>query len=275
MKEYVGQLTRAHMADVCPGKNENREVLRDHKRVGKRFFPPFLHLIGPLSEVSWVNELIPQLVWIALLIDSHGHRRGVELALDLSKCASKTPVSDRREFFAWMSSFQKLPTERQQSMLSSLAKSGALPDVCSALLDFQSLYPNSPLAFLEAGEQSSNASIHSPERIKAVLAELYGRRSILATHVQATVVYLAFAAGWFKVARNTSLADFPEVEHYPETEKSRQIAASVRATVNAFYGDFKGRESPDWPDKFWNRGLVIEPCRGLMELQQATEPRNG
>jgi hypothetical protein len=253
------------MTSNRPVKYKHPGVLADHKRVGKKFIPPFLHLIGPLSEVSWVNELIPQLIWIALLLDSHGHSRGVELALDVSKCASSPGGSNWREFFAWMSSFQNLSTERQQSILSSLAESGTLPDVRSAFLDFQSLYPNSPLAFLEA--QSSSASIHSPERIKAVLAELYNRRSILATHVQATVVYLAFAGGWFKVANNTSLADFPEVEHYPDTEKSRQVAASVRATVNAFYGHLKSQESPEWPHKFWNRGLVLEPCCGLTESQ--------
>jgi hypothetical protein len=38
---------------------QRRKILQDHKRIRKRFIPPFLYQIGPLSEVSWVNELLP------------------------------------------------------------------------------------------------------------------------------------------------------------------------------------------------------------------------
>ena len=64
-----------------------REVLGDHKRIGKRFIPPFLYQLGSLSEISWVNEIMPEILWIGLLIEHFGYQRGVELGLHLSKAA--------------------------------------------------------------------------------------------------------------------------------------------------------------------------------------------
>ena len=41
-------------------------MLESHKRIGKRLVPP-LSEIGPWKEVSWVDEVLPELLWIGLL----------------------------------------------------------------------------------------------------------------------------------------------------------------------------------------------------------------
>ena len=74
---------------------------------------------------------------------------------------------------------------------------------------------------------------------------------------QATAVYLAHTGGWLKLRGDSALADFPEVERYPNTEKSRLVASSVRAALN---GLMVTMPSSDWPRYFWNRGLELEPC---------------
>ena len=79
--------------------------------------------------------------------------------------------------------------------------------------------------------------------------------------VQATATWLAFDAGRLKVSAGLALADFPRIEDYPNTEQSERIAGSIRATINQMFGDtdLLASES-DWPTKFWNRGLELEPC---------------
>jgi hypothetical protein len=55
------------------GQSMTREkILQDHKRHGKAFIPPFQHMLGPLSEISWVKTMMPELLWIALIHDYHG-----------------------------------------------------------------------------------------------------------------------------------------------------------------------------------------------------------
>jgi hypothetical protein len=60
-------------------RSSSRRVLDDHKQVGKKFLPPFIAHLGSLNEVSWVDDLLPELLWLGMLNDRHGLRAGVSL----------------------------------------------------------------------------------------------------------------------------------------------------------------------------------------------------
>ena len=52
-------------------------VLGDHRRVGKRFLPPFVAMLGRLNPVKWIDALLPEVLWLGMLNNDHGHRRGI------------------------------------------------------------------------------------------------------------------------------------------------------------------------------------------------------
>jgi hypothetical protein len=60
-------------------------VLGDHKRVGKRFIPPVIATLGELSEVAWIDDILPELLWLGILNDAYGLKGGVQLAVSLAK----------------------------------------------------------------------------------------------------------------------------------------------------------------------------------------------
>ena len=79
--------------------------------------------------------------------------------------------------------------------------------------------------------------------------------------VQATAIWLAFDADVLKVNEGLALASFPEIERYPETELSKKVGSSVRATLNMLIGsEYNHSNEYNWPIYFWNRGLVIDEC---------------
>ena len=68
-------------------------VLADHKREGKVFVAP-MNQVGPWSGLSWVSELLPELIWIGLLQRKYGLARGVKLATELSNSAILARLDD-------------------------------------------------------------------------------------------------------------------------------------------------------------------------------------
>ena len=82
---------------MSTAKKKTPKVLADHKKVGKKFIPPFVAELGQLGEVRWVNDLVPELLWLALLSERHGRERGVDLARRLALAAidarGSTPAS--------------------------------------------------------------------------------------------------------------------------------------------------------------------------------------
>ena len=67
--------------------NKKPRVLSDHKRVGKKFIPPLIAELGPISEVRWINDLVPELVWLALLSERYGLEVGADFARRLALAA--------------------------------------------------------------------------------------------------------------------------------------------------------------------------------------------
>ena len=240
-----------------------KKVLGDHKRQGKTYVPPFTHMIGPLQEISWVKTILPELLWIALLQNHHGHRRGVELVTVLARTSRKFSSSTKLQIFGAISSFMKLSDTEKDNIRNALAAAGELFPIQEAIFPLIAFYPDCPLHFLFAHNASSidtgllDADLN---RLRSVAAGLYDKTTRDATMVQATMVWLAFDADVLKVARHLPLAKFPEIEKYPDSELSQEIASSVRSSVQAFFVPPFYSESADWPRYFWNRGLEIDHC---------------
>ncbi len=242
-------------------RTHRQAVLSDHKRIGKKFVPPMVAAIGKLSEVSWVEQIMPQVIWIALLIDAFGFKDGVDCSLAISRC-SKESSDQSGIWFGWLSSFSSLSKDQRSAMIGCLEKQGVVEKIRHTFQSFSVLYPDFPLTFLvvdgkDADEQDAAKGI---EDVKRILLDLYNRRSLFATRVQATVIYLAFVNDFLKVQRGLALADFPEIEKYPDTERSKEVAASIRATINLLAGEFQDSRFDSWSNYFWNRGLEIDAC---------------
>jgi hypothetical protein len=105
-------------------------------------------------------------------------------------------------------------------------------------------------------------------QLKIVLADLFDKTTKAATFMQANGVYIAFVTDMLIVSPETSLANFPSIVDYPHSEDAKRIGASVRATINGFFG-MSYDNSSSWPRYFWNRGLEIDQC--VLETESEDE----
>jgi hypothetical protein len=122
-------------------------------------------------------------------------------------------------------------------------------------------YPKSPFSFITNNANTSEKADQARSRFKKVLISIYDKTTVEGIFTQANVVYSAFVADRLKVFKGLALADFPEIQNYPHTEKSKIVAASIRSTVPVFFGIANKKSSEWWwPNYFWNRGLEVEHC---------------
>lgn len=238
-------------------------ILLDHKQVGKKFIPPML-TIGVFKEVRWMEIILPELLWIALLNDKYGLLKGAELSLNVAQAAIEV-IADvnrkKRPLYAGTSSFTLLNNEEQMRMVDILRKSSKLSPLKEALQPLAFFYPEFPLSFLFLDNGIAN-HIANPDInvIKRLLETHFNRWDKPATLVQANAVYIAFVTGKLKVVKGLALANFPAIEKFPETEESKRIAGAVRATVSSFFSTKEANRQVSWPSYFWNRGIELEEC---------------
>lgn len=234
-----------------------KPVLTDHKRVKSKLITPFNDQLGPLREVSWINTMIPELIWIALMQDRWGPHQCVELLTAFTRDVRASHADRSDTVWAALGKFEEVLGEELRAIVSNQPYRAALVD---ALRPLTTLYPEHPLSHAFAPERLVPNSTDI-DLMKRIVTDLYDRSSIFATMTQAHAVWLAFDAGRLKVSPTVALADFPRIDEYPKTDLSRRIASGIRAMLNGSFGPegLMGSRS-DWPVQFWNRGLQLEPC---------------
>jgi len=240
--------------------DQKKRVLAYHKKIGKRFVPPFLSKLGPLQEIGWLNYTLPELIWLAILNERCGLEKGADLAISLAKVAKKAYAGEMKKWFATASIYNLLSSEQKRDVLNALDQSGKLEEVKDALSFFIFLYPKYPLNFLFEGSlPATDNSDATLKQFKELLSKLYDKTTVEATFMQANAIYIAFVTDKLKVFKGLTLANFPEIEKYPHTEESQRVAGSIRSTVISLIGTDSDKTS-EWLKYFWNRGLEIEPC---------------
>lgn len=238
--------------------NNKHQILLDHKKIGKKFVPPFIDKLGStFQETSWIKLSIPELVWIALLNNRYGYQQGADLALSLARATKE--ATGKIEWYATLSSFSSLTRMQSSKIIEILKQEGKLDKLVTGLASLNYYYPKCSLRFLKKKiilkKEDKEAYL---SEIKNVLLNLFDKTSQEATFIQANAIYICFVLGKLQVTSKSSLANFPEIENYPHTEESKKIASAIRALINGFIGDTKNKTS--WPQDFWNRGLEIDGC---------------
>jgi hypothetical protein len=234
-------------------------VLGDHKRVKSKLITPFNDLLGPTLDVSWINTMIPELLWMALLHDAYGDHRAVEVVTSFTRALRAHTQKFSGEVFAAAGKFSDLPEGALQAIMAGLDTSCA-DAVRTALAPLVAWYPAHPLNEMY-GNSKPEPELAMLQDLRRVVGGMYDRSERATIMVQATAIWLAFDSGRLKVAADLSLASFPEIQDYPTTELSQRIGASIRASLNQMFGEGQMMASDGrWPIAFWNRGLQLEPC---------------
>lgn len=237
-------------------------MLADHIRKGKRLVPPFVAHMESLQDAEWVHTL-PELLWIAVIADHHGWKRGVELSEAFVGVLHETPELEEGPFYLKLSELAMLTDDHWDHIHNELAANGVLNELREALASLLSLYPMCALRNLFA-EPIHGRVVDGLPRFKSLLAELLAIRSKPATMLIATTIFLAFRTGRLKILEGVDLGDLNAVLEYPQTDESRKVAATMRAMFSMMTAfDIAPGVPSDWTRCFWNRGLELERCEAI------------
>ena len=235
---------------------EPRRVLQGYRQDGKRFIPPLLQL-GPLHENEWMDDRVPELIWIALLNQTLGTREGTAAATAVAKAAAACAPATKKAFAA-ASDYAQLTDDEKHCVLSKLNGEDVLGEIRSSLAVLANCYPDFPLKFLlDTYSECLTEADSTLDNLKSTIANISDRQSSPAVFAQATVVYINFINEKLKVSPNVSLANFPAIEDYPLTEESQKVAAGVRSAVVSLLSLDVPQQ---WRNSFWNQGRILSKC---------------
>lgn len=243
-------------------KNQaSSDILSDHRRVGKTFVPPIRQL-DKLTFIRWAEDILPEIVWIALLQNSYDMKDANEKALALAKAceqAVEQPNVKNRLQFAFISSYSHLTPDQINQVKKILGKT-QLADIVESIGPLILLYPECPLIFLREKERSTDEITDAHiQKMKQIVGSILDRRGRPAMLTQATAMYIELITQHLKVFRGSGLEELEAIVDYPDSEASRRVASHIRASLTGLVM-IDGKKKSSWCEYFWNRGYEISDC---------------
>lgn len=243
-------------------------MLESHKKIGKRIVPPLAE-VAPWKEVSWIDELLPELLWIGLLNTRHGLAIAARVCTEVVKAAK--PELQRLghdNHVCLTSSFEAFGRDEFARFRDRLEAAHVFNALNVAISPLSIAYPKFPLAGLADGQADKDDLESATSKIRTLLPAFFNRREDEATFIQILAVYMMIVQGRLFVSQKTPFANFSAVENYPHTEESRQIASGCRAMANILASGSPNESARCWPKYFWNRGLELEKCKPARPIEE-------
>ena len=254
-------LLHGHLLESNMSKNKRnkKKFLDGHIRVGKRFVPPLMQL-NMNTSISYVNDMLPELIWIGLLNDKVGYVRAARVLEKIFSFAEDIKDPKQNGNFALISTFNLLNDEQKNSLREKLNNEGNLELLQNCIAPLTLLYENCPLSFL-----GPPTYVFTDGKLVFAIKECVGRAidkyDTPGIVLHGAMLLSRLVTKKIKFSAEMDLPDFNAVIDEPDSEEAKKAAGFMRANALTEFGMLNIK--PSWAREFWNRGVELSPCEFL------------
>lgn len=235
-----------------------KPVLSDHKKKGQRFIPPALAAM-PMHEISYVNQLLPEILWLALLRTQVGNTRAIELALNFMTLVKDSVEKGDFRNFALIGRFNELGDSTKKGIANKVALSTFGDELIKLLEPLLNNYPKCPLDFLKPNVPTCDRST-SIRLMQTVVETHINRNSYNAAVIQAMTALIRQAMGGLHYSARVEKPDFSSFIASTEDSDWERIGSRARLAAQSELMPMGQSINDEWARYFWNTGVVNSEC---------------
>jgi len=238
-------------------KNIRKKILSDHKKVGSKFIPPLAQL--EMTELSYVNQIFPEILWIGLLNRREGYHAGIKVVEFLAKRICELRKNEKFLNFSLASSYFELDFNQKSKIIEELKKENNHSILQGSLAPLIYLYEGFPMSFIGPPSEhiSRDTLIHV---LKECVTECINKYEKPGMVLQATVLYIRGITGGVFFANGIKPPDLNKIISDFDSEEAQRAASSVRAFVLSESMPMGEKKHDIWARSFWNQGYKIDKC---------------
>jgi uncharacterized protein DUF5677 len=226
--------------------------LAAHKQKGKLLQPP-MNQIGGLLLSSWVNEVLPEMLWTTLLLNSLPRKDCFEkFEVMLTYVSEHIEAFDKKKLD--ISGFSALDQATFDGLFKSLCQEEAAKKALAPMMLFDSL----------PGKEKWAALIDVPEEsegdcVAGAIGLAYDHQSTAATDCRWLRVMTENAKGRLHFAGHLQKM-FGGLVNYPSNPDPQSVGSSLRALEMATRAIVEGEARTSWEDDFWKECWDRSDC---------------
>lgn len=243
-------------------KKRRSSSLAQHKRQKKVLTPPLLS-IGPFSHVFYSRDFLPDLLWVATMIDEQQSADAVHEPLDVIDEFMHYPTEGEKHIVdGRISMFSLVPEEARPEVRAAL-ESKTPWALSERLAHGLLLYPDCPAGWLFKESVSSVDPEAGISYLKHLVATYYDREDVGSTRLRMLPISRLMKNG--KILISAAVDSFSLWPKYPtglSEDEQKRVEAGTRAMYNMVGAQIKSPsgETDAWPGYFWRQGWKISVC---------------
>jgi hypothetical protein len=224
----------------------------------------------PLEEISWHRDMLPDFLWLALMLGRRSDWQAARSALDVvDRFVPEGPrFADGR-----LSMFALVPEDERERVRMALRTEAphALPDAFGHALG---LYPSCPARWLYEDwlkHQEPNPEI-GVALMRSLIEDNRDKSGVRETRLRMAAISRAVIRG--KLQDPDILEMGPKYPARLSSSEQNRFEAQMRASWMSFVGMESVKYPPnEWPGDFWRRSRQLAPCRVRSEREEQEMPK--
>lgn len=235
------------------------EGIKNYKQRGKILIPPLLQAIGDtLVETSYINDVLPNIVWAGMLMEKHGAKRGLSLSARFIEKIYEITSLDVFYNFAMLSSFEIIPDDKKVELRNLLKNQEDFSPVSEILRTLNTFYPRSPVKFLGSSRKlKTSENLENLRNAVGYMTDKFGRFGVLA---QSPILYARHRWGTAGYGPHLSPPDLNSVFAREESEEFLRISANIRICSLTEFLPERAQLLKKWPAIFWADSYKLDGC---------------
>lgn len=236
--------------------SEPKQLLEGHKRVGKRFIPP-MKQIDKLTEFSYVDDLLPQLIWLGLINDMIGFIKGARLFEKIVLITHEVLAKSANCNLALLDAYRLLDEGQKVAVVNALEHEGVLGKLRNCLAPLIILYENCPINFIGNPEEVLDEKV-MVQRMRDCVGNHLDKYKPPGIVLHGNMLLSRLVTKTISFPASMDMPDFNSVIDAPDSQEAKRAAGFMRANAMAEVAMLNIDCS--WSEYFWNRGAELSPC---------------
>jgi hypothetical protein len=241
---------------------KEKKILQDHIKKGKKFVPPLKSKIN-LHESDYATDILPEIIWICIILEDMGNEKGMEFAHRFSQLANQTLGNGDYYNFSISSHLYRLSEEQKNDLINKLIENEmyfVLSDILAPIVYF---YKESPFSFLakeiDIVETEKNELLNKLKNILFNCFDRFKQKSVIAMYA---TLYIDIKDKKIHFPSDMKLPDFNSIFGDMETEEAKHASAFIRNNLKTKFMSLedRGQHEGHWTKSFWNQSYSLDSC---------------
>ncbi len=240
-----------------------KKILQDHKQVGKKLIPLLKSSGIPLREGDYTQEILPEIIWIALIHEEIGPKRGIELVYKFVSLAKESRETKEYFNFSIASNLYKLTDVEKKNFTKELINNGIYLEISDILSPLIYFYKNSPFSFLSKEiDLAKDEEQILLSKLKKCVGNHFDRFQNGSVIAMANIFYVEARDGKIHYPSHIEPPDLNALIENPDSEEANSAAVHIRNHLKTEFMmlEHTGKYNADWAKSFWNQSYRLDQC---------------